>query len=154
MTGNAYHLFLTSFLLFSIAYYATTSTKESVYILGGFNNDLNTSRSTSIIAEYKNGQWFNVGNLSQIKYGHGAITFDHYSGAITMVLGGSSEDYQPLVSLSFPIKNDKSYLLRNPTEIWKIEKLESQIIAPYLEDPDYREMGLFLVDIGFCKKID
>ena len=50
------------------------------------------------------------------------------------------------------MKNDKLHPFRNPTEIWKIEKLESQIIAPSLKDPDYREMGLFLVDIGYCKK--
>ena len=39
---------------------------------------------TSTIAEYKDGNWKNVGNLAQARYGHGAIT----SGSITMVVGG------------------------------------------------------------------
>ena len=40
--------------------------------------------STQIIAEYKNDEWNNVGNLKQARIQHGAIT----SGSLTMVIGG------------------------------------------------------------------
>ena len=39
----------------------------------------------SVIAEYKNDEWYNVGNLKQSRYAHGAIT----SGPLTMVIGGN-----------------------------------------------------------------
>ena len=70
-------------IIFRIALYATTSTEESVYVIGGNNGEPSTS---SVIAEYKNDEWFNIGNLQQARYSHGAIT----SGSWTMVLGGSS----------------------------------------------------------------
>ena len=38
------------------------------------------------------------------------------------------------------------------TEIWEIETLGNRIVAPTLPDNRYREVGLFLVDIGYCKK--
>ena len=41
---------------------------------------------------------------------------------------------------------------RLQTEIWEIQTLENQIISPTLPDGDYREVGLFLVDVGYCKK--
>ena len=69
-----------------IAYYATTSTEESVYIIGGFTYDSSTSSRTPVIAEYKNNQWSNAGSLNQSRYAHGAIT----SGSLTMVIGGSA----------------------------------------------------------------
>ena len=67
-----------------ITHYATTSTEESVYIIGG-NGD---SNALSVIAEYKNDEWFNIGNLQQARSSHGAIT----SGSWTMVIGGGSAD--------------------------------------------------------------
>ena len=79
------------FITFSIAYYATTSTEESVYIIGGYTDDSSTGRRTPIIAEYKNDQWFNVGNLHQSRNYHGVIT----SGGLTMVVGGTSADGNP-----------------------------------------------------------
>ena len=81
------------FITFSIAYYATTSTDESVYILGGWTNDRSTGYKTPIIAEYKNDQWYNVGKLHQSRNAHGAIT----SGGLTMVVGGYSTDNNPWV---------------------------------------------------------
>jgi len=45
-------------------------------------------------------------------------------------------------------------IFRLETEIWEIETLENQIISPTLTDNDYREVGLFLVDVGFCKKLN
>ena len=43
-------------------------------------------------------------------------------------------------------------IFRMLTEVWEIETLENRIIAPTLPDNYYREVGLFLVDIGYCKK--
>ena len=54
-----------------------------MYVIGG-----NDPGASSVIAEYKNDEWFNIGNLQQARYSHGAIT----SGSWTMVLGGSSAD--------------------------------------------------------------
>ena len=78
---------------FRISHYATTSTEESVYIIGGFTYDSSTGNKTPVIAEYKNDQWYNVGSLKQSRHAHGAIT----SGSFTMVIGGSSAapDYKP-----------------------------------------------------------
>ena len=81
-------LFQFFFFVFSISHYATTSTEESVYIIGGQHYD--TRGRSSIIAEYRNAKWY-AGNLNQSRDGHGAIT----SGSLTMVIGGSSTDGQP-----------------------------------------------------------
>ena len=67
----------------SIGYYATASTDESVLIIGGAT--LSAPGYLSIIAEYKNGSWKNIGNLAQARDSHGAIT----SGSVTMIVGGS-----------------------------------------------------------------
>ena len=64
-----------------ISHYATSSTKNSVYIIGGY---INGPTNTPIIAQYKNDEWHNVGNLKQTRHGHGAITY----GSLTMVIGG------------------------------------------------------------------
>ena len=82
---------LKSFFVFSISHYATTSTKESVYIIGGQHYE--TRGRSSIIAEYRNAKWY-AGNLNQSRDGHGAIT----SGSLTMVIGGSSADGKSWVS--------------------------------------------------------
>ena len=74
-----------------IGFYATTSTEESVYIIGGYTGDSSTGGKTPIIAKYKNDEWYNVGSLIQSRNGHGAIT----SGPVTMVIGGWSADSQP-----------------------------------------------------------
>ena len=52
------------------------------------NYSVNGSPSyTSTIAEYKDGNWKNVGNLAQARCCYSAIT----SGSITMVVGGMME---------------------------------------------------------------
>ena len=94
-TGNYFDLSKIKFqarliLFLRIGYYATTSTEESVYIIGGFTLDSSTGYKTPIIAEYKNDVWYNVGSLNQSRHAHGAIT----SGSLTMVIGGSSADSQ------------------------------------------------------------
>ena len=78
-------------LSFRIGCYATSSTEESVYIIGGFTYDSSTGKRSPVIAEYKNDQWYNVGNLKQARHAHGAIT----SGLLTMVIGGESSDSEP-----------------------------------------------------------
>ena len=92
--SNYSNSFWTDYILLSrITYYATTSTEESVYIIGGWTDDSLTVGRTPIIAEYKNDEWYNAGSLKQSRHGHGAIT----SGSLTMVIGGSSTspDYKP-----------------------------------------------------------
>ena len=68
---------------FRISFYATASTDESVFIIGGLHNGGSITRS-SIIAEYKDGSWKNVGNLAQARNTHSAINF----GSAIMVVGG------------------------------------------------------------------
>ena len=77
------------YLLFRISRYAVASTDESVYIIGGYTAV--SPSYTSTIAEYKDGDWKNVGNLAQGRHRHGAIT----SGSITMVVGGTPNDGSP-----------------------------------------------------------
>ena len=68
--------------IFRISTYATASTSDSVLIIGGFTNG--SPSKTSTIAEYKDGNWRNVGKLAQARQSHGAIA----SGSVTMVVGG------------------------------------------------------------------
>ena len=67
---------------FRIAYYATTHTEDSVYIIGGYTNGLPTKTST--IAKYKNDIWTIAGNLKHGRRNHGAITINER----TMIIGG------------------------------------------------------------------
>ena len=46
--------------------------------------------SSQIIAQYKDGEWFDLENLAQKKHGIHAITFTHFSDSITMIVGGGS----------------------------------------------------------------
>ena len=64
--------------------YATASTEESVYIIGG---NTHYDRITTI-GEYRDGKWSIAGNLSQARDCHAAISF----GAYTMIVGGSPGD--------------------------------------------------------------
>ena len=66
-----------------ISNYATASTSEGVLIIGGYTDG--SPSYTSTIAEYKDGNWKNLGDLTQSRSSHGAIT----SGSITMVVGGN-----------------------------------------------------------------
>ena len=75
---------------YGISDYATTSSEESVYIIGGYICD-SSCYHTSIIAEYKNDQWNDVGRLKQARGWHNAITMNPY----TMVIGGGSADSGP-----------------------------------------------------------
>ena len=54
--------------------------------MGGYTKG--TPDVTSRIAEYKNGEWIDGGNLAQARYGHGAIT----SESKTLIIGGTHND--------------------------------------------------------------
>ena len=79
-------IFYFSELFLRISCYATASTEESVFIIGGYTKG--SPDVTSRIAEYKNGEWIDGGNLAQARYGHGAIT----SESMTFVIGGTHND--------------------------------------------------------------
>ena len=64
--------------------YATASTIESVYIIGGYTR----FDTITTIGEYRDGKWSIAGNLSQARDCHAAISF----GAYTMIVGGSPDD--------------------------------------------------------------
>ena len=110
---------------FRISYYATASTEKSVLIIGGL-----TPEPTSIIAEYKNESWKNIGNLAQARKNHVAIS----SGPVTMIVGGYPHDHGNTI-----------------TELWEFDSLETQIIDLTLSR-SYENPGVFLVDVGYCSK--
>ena len=64
-----------------ISGYATASTSEAAYIIGGWY-------ARSLIAQFKNGAWSQFGTLAKGRYAHGSITL----GNQFMVIGGWSSD--------------------------------------------------------------
>ena len=107
--------------------YASASTSDSVLIIGGFT--AGSPDYTSTIAEYKDGNWKNVGNLAQARYRHRAIT----SGSITMVVGGM------VVGGTNP-------------ELWNFDSLENERIGSTLSQFYSFGLALFLVDDNYCSK--
>ena len=75
------------FVFFSFAHYETVSIGESLYVLGGFQNGGNDSRlwRSSIIAQYKNEIWTNVGKLAESRTHSGVVTL----GSTVMLIGGT-----------------------------------------------------------------
>ena len=67
---------------FRISKYGTTSTAESVFIIGGYTK-VSPYRS-STIAKYSDDVWTKSGSLKEARLGHGAITIE----GITMIIGG------------------------------------------------------------------
>ena len=65
---------------FRISDYATTSTAESVFIIGGWTGSTQSSK----IAKYSDGSWTKPGSLKKSRSSHGAITIE----GITMIIGG------------------------------------------------------------------
>lgn len=76
---------------FRICGYATTTTQDSVYIIGG--NTKHTTSTISTIAKFTDYMWTNAGNLQQARSAHGAITIK----GRTMIIGGSSDSGATLV---------------------------------------------------------
>ena len=73
---------------FRICYYATASTKHSVYIIGGYTKSKDFfSQRSSTIAEYSNDKWSIAGSLKQARSDH--VAFKH--GGQTMIVGGYSD---------------------------------------------------------------
>lgn len=67
--------------IFRIGYYETVSTDDAVLVIGG---DLGSGRFTSIVAEYKDGSWNDIGNLARPTAQHKAMR----SGSNILILGG------------------------------------------------------------------
>ena len=79
------YLFLFSFIFcFRIAFYGTSHTEDSVYIIGGIT--WGSPSRISTIAQYKDDIWTIAGNLKQARERHGAITVK----GKTMIIGGYS----------------------------------------------------------------
>ena len=64
-----------------ISHYATASTNIAAYIIGGWNG----SKKVSTIAEFKNNNWRNIGNLNEPKEGLSAI----FHNGEYMIVGGN-----------------------------------------------------------------
>ena len=62
--------------------YATVSTDQGVLVIGG--RDDGPEWETSVVAEYRDGKWNNIGNLARKRGYHQAIK----SGSEVMVIGG------------------------------------------------------------------
>ena len=67
------------------------STDESVYVIGGFTGHPTEGApppmKSSVIAEYKDGSWNNIGNFVQGRDVHGAVLL----GSSMMIVGGLRE---------------------------------------------------------------
>jgi len=112
-----------------ISGYATASTDDSVYIISGYTNG--SPKRSPTIAKYSNGSWTKTGSLKKSRSGHGAITIE----GMTMIIGGW----------------DGSGSTMN-TELWEFESSDTKIINPTLSDNYRFGIGLFAVDVGYCRK--
>jgi len=112
-----------------ISGYATASTAESVFIIGGWTRSIRLST----IAKYSDGSWTKLGSLKQARNNHGAITIE----GITMIVGGWDG-----------IHGSGS----TNTELWEFESSGTEIINPKLSESFSYGIGLFAVDVGYCRK--
>ena len=64
--------FLFIFEILRISYYATASTDSAEYIIGGYGGD----GRVSTIAQFKNNQWLEIGDLKERKDALSAIFHD------------------------------------------------------------------------------
>ena len=71
-------------ILFRIVHYVTAHTDESVFVISSWTNQL-LGEPSRTIAEYKDGTWRNVGNMTVYRHGHRSIQL----GSTVMVVGGS-----------------------------------------------------------------
>ena len=69
-------------ILSPVCYYSTAATDDAAYIIGGTQG----SSLSPTIAEFKNGQWRKLGDLTQGRQVHGSISI----GQLTMVVGGNT----------------------------------------------------------------
>ena len=68
-------------LILRIGYYSTVSTDDGVLVIGGDQGSLTW---TSVVAEYKDESWTNIGNLARPTAQHKAMR----SGSNILILGG------------------------------------------------------------------
>ena len=110
--------------------YATSHTHDSVYIIGGRSWNP-ASTNIPIIAQFQDNKWSIAGYLRRPRCGHGAITVN----GMTLIIGGiRSLDTEPGFH----------------TELLEYESFETEEIEPILIS--YIDIGLFLVEEGFCSK--
>ena len=69
--------------MFRISHYATASTNIAAYVIGGYDGN----KPVSTIAEFKNNNWQNIGNLNEPKYGPSKIFHD----GEYMIVGGYAD---------------------------------------------------------------
>ena len=68
-----------------ISLYATASTKDAVYVIGGATDTV-LDNSLNIIAKFQEGLWQKTGELKQKRFGHSVIT----SGNKVLIVGGTT----------------------------------------------------------------
>ena len=77
---------------FRIQDYDTVSTDDSVLIIGGATGGSGTiAYELSVVAEYKDGSWSNIGNLARPRHNFRATKF----GSKIMILGGNENNTGP-----------------------------------------------------------
>ena len=98
------------------------STKDSVYVFGGFGGH------QSRVAKFFEHNWTEVGQLLNGRYGHGSVTI----GFETLLISGTTSN-------------------NGLTEIWNIKNDTTREIGPKLTNySGYKIAGLFTVPMGFC----
>lgn len=105
-----------------IANYATASTSEAAYVIGG-------RWSQDVIAEFKNNVWSQFGTLTSGRHSHKSISM----GDEWLVIGGLSDGTDATV-----------------TEIWNFENEQNTVINHTLGQAYSYGIGLFLVPYNFC----
>ena len=110
--------------ILSIAYYATVSIGESVYVISGVSDGSPIRMPT--IAQYKDGIWTHIGDLKEERYYAVAISL----GSTIMVAGRSNGVGQTGV-----------------TETFDVNTLERKTLPLALNSA-----GMFLVPHGYCSK--
>ena len=119
---------------FRIGMYATTSTDSSVFIIGGFSG----SSVLSTVAEYKNGEWKKIGDLTQPRASSVAFNV----GSSIKIMGGLYSPGTPAGSLTWQSTN---------TEIMDMTSGDSQLVEPILSY-NWFMFGMFRVESEYCTK--
>lgn len=70
--------------------YATISTDDSVLVIGGEQGAGYSYTFSSVVAEYKDGSWNNIGNLARPTAHHRAMR----SGSNILILGGMWSQFE------------------------------------------------------------
>lgn len=115
-----------------ISLYATASTSDAVYVIGGATDTI-LDNSLNIIAKFSDGLWQKTGELKQKRFGHSVIT----SGNKVLVVGGTTD------FLGIPVNTAI-------TEVWDLEYKVGREIGQ-LPSKDYTwGAGLFFINASYC----